>query len=39
MSKNVRDDFSQKTKDSLSKRVGMRCSNPGCKRPTSKLKF
>jgi len=30
-----RDDFSLKTKDLLAKRVGMRCSNPNCRQPTS----
>ena len=29
-----RDDFSQKTKDILAKRVGYNCSNPDCMRPT-----
>jgi hypothetical protein len=31
---NNRDDFTDKTKDRLAKRVGYRCSNPGCRRPT-----
>lgn len=31
----VRDDFPQATKDLLAERVGMRCSNPGCRQPTS----
>ncbi len=35
MSKNNRDDFPEKTKDKLSKRVGLRCSNPDCRVPTS----
>lgn len=30
-----RDDFTSKTKDILSKRVGLTCSNPDCKRITS----
>jgi hypothetical protein len=30
-----RDDFSAKTKDVLAARVAYRCSNPGCRRPTS----
>ena len=30
----MRDDFPPKVVDALSKRVGMRCSNPGCKLPT-----
>jgi len=30
-----RDDFSAKTKRTLAARVGHRCSNPGCMRPTS----
>jgi hypothetical protein len=30
-----RDDFNLKTKDTLAKRVGMRCSNPDCRQPTS----
>jgi hypothetical protein len=30
-----RDDFSASTKDTLSRRVGHRCSNPGCCQPTS----
>lgn len=29
------DDFSSDTKDLLAKRVGMRCSNPNCRQPTS----
>jgi hypothetical protein len=32
---NERDDFSQKIKDLLAKRVGFKCSNPGCSRVTS----
>ena len=32
---NIRDDFTQRTKDELAKRVAMRCSNPSCKKPTS----
>lgn len=31
----MRDDFSRSIVDTLSKRVGMRCSNPGCRLPTS----
>ena len=31
---NIRDDFTQHTKDVLSRRVGGRCSNPGCRQPT-----
>lgn len=31
---NLRDDFSPKTKDILAKRVGFRCSNPNCRKPT-----
>jgi hypothetical protein len=31
----ARDDFNLKTKDSLARRVGMRCSNPNCRQPTS----
>ncbi len=30
-----RDDFPKKTKDTLSRRVGMRCSNPDCRQTTS----
>jgi hypothetical protein len=30
-----RDDFSNDTKDTLAKRVAMRCSNPSCRKPTS----
>lgn len=30
-----RDDFSRATKENLAKRVGLRCSNPACKAPTS----
>ena len=30
-----RDDFSQSTKTLLANRVGVRCSNPDCRRPTS----
>jgi hypothetical protein len=30
-----RDDFSKETKDILAKRVGLQCSNPNCRRPTS----
>lgn len=32
--RNSRDDFSSKTKDLLANRVGRRCSNPNCRRPT-----
>jgi len=35
MSKNNRDDFSASVKDKLNKRVGLRCSNPDCRVPTS----
>jgi hypothetical protein len=31
----ARDDFKGKTKDTLARRVGMRCSNPSCQIPTS----
>jgi hypothetical protein len=31
----ARDDFSKNTKEILAKRVGLRCSNPNCRRPTS----
>jgi len=31
----VRDDFDLKTKEILAKRVGYRCSNPGCRKLTS----
>lgn len=31
----MRDDFSAQTKDVLAKRVGYRCSNPGCRQQTS----
>jgi len=31
----VRDDFLIPVKDTLAKRVGFRCSNPGCRKPTS----
>ena len=31
----MRDDFKADVKDLLAKRVGMRCSNPNCRRPTS----
>jgi len=31
----ARDDFSKDTKETLAKRVGMRCSNPNCRRSTS----
>jgi len=31
----MRDDFTQKTKDTLAKRVGNRCSNPQCRKLTS----
>lgn len=31
----MRDDFNQSTKDELAYRVGFRCSNPDCRRPTS----
>lgn len=32
--KDMRDDFSQATKDLLANRVGWKCSNPQCRRPT-----
>ena len=35
MGNNNRDDFSLRTKDILAKRVGYKCSNPTCKKPTS----
>jgi len=31
----VRDEFSQKTLEVLAKRVGVRCSNPGCRKVTT----
>lgn len=31
----MRDDFKSPTKDLLARRVGYRCSNPGCRQPTS----
>ena len=31
---NTRDDFSAKTKELLANRVGMKCSNPGCRKLT-----
>lgn len=31
----ARDDFSAEVKDVLARRVGMRCSNPNCRQPTS----
>lgn len=31
----IRDDFSNDTKDLLARRVGFRCSNPNCRKPTS----
>jgi len=31
----MRDDFQTQTKELLAKRVGNRCSNPGCRQPTS----
>ena len=31
----MRDDFAAATKDLLARRVGFRCSNPGCRQPTS----
>ncbi|MCY6371765.1 HNH endonuclease [Clostridium ganghwense] len=31
----MRDNFSSKTKDTLFKRAGGRCSNPNCRKPTS----
>jgi hypothetical protein len=33
--KKMRDDFSKKTKELLASRVGFRCSNPKCQKPTS----
>lgn len=31
----MRDEFSSATKDLLARRVGFRCSNPGCRQPTA----
>jgi hypothetical protein len=31
----MRDDFPTLIKEMLAKRVGYRCSNPGCRKPTS----
>lgn len=31
----MRDDFTSATKDLLAKRAGFKCSNPGCRQPTS----
>lgn len=31
----MRDDFTQATKELLARRVGFRCSNPGCRKPAS----
>ncbi len=31
----MRDDFTSATKDLLARRVGFKCSNPGCRQPTS----
>ena len=31
----MRDDFFASTKELLARRVGLRCSNPGCRKPTS----
>ena len=31
----MRDDFSEKVKQSLAHRVGFNCSNPNCRKPTS----
>ena len=31
----MRDDFTAPIKDTLAKRVGLRCSNPACRKPTS----
>jgi hypothetical protein len=31
----MRDDFDEKTKSILARRVGFRCSNPSCRKPTS----
>ncbi len=31
----MRDEFAIAVKDTLAKRVGFRCSNPGCRKPTS----
>ena len=33
---NKRDDFSQKTIDTLCERVGGKCSNPNCRRETKR---
>ena len=30
----MRDDFSQSVKDLLGNRVGWKCSNPNCRKPT-----
>lgn len=35
MPRPMRDDFTQSTKELLARRVGFRCSNPGCRKPTS----
>jgi len=35
MKQTGRDDFNENVKDLLAKRVGMKCSNPNCRRPTS----
>ncbi len=34
MTNSNRDNFSEKTKRTLAERVGLRCSSPGCERPT-----
>jgi hypothetical protein len=31
----MRDDFDEKTKEILSRRVGLRCSNPNCRKLTT----
>ena len=31
----MRDDFDKQTKEALAKRVGLKCSNPNCRQPTS----
>jgi hypothetical protein len=35
MGDDARDDFALAVKETLAKRVGFRCSNPGCRQPTS----
>ena len=31
----MRDDFAKAIKDKLAKRIGFRCSNPKCRKPTA----